>query len=458
MLKLYNSLTRVKDEFKPLTAGKVGLYTCGPTVYNYLHIGNYRTYIIWDVLKRLLSHHGLKVKHVMNITDVGHLVSDADEGEDKMELAKLRERKTAWEIAEFFIKSFEQDAEAFNIITPDRVIRATATIKEQIALALKLDAAGYLYQISDGMYFDTSKLKDYGKLARLSQVDLKEGARVEFNKEKKNPSDFAVWKFSPKDSHRDMEWESPWGKGFPGWHLECSAISMEYLGDTFDIHTGGVDHLTVHHPNEMAQSEAVSGKPLANWWMHSEFLTFGDQKMSKSAGTFVTLEDLKKKGISPLAFRYYILQTHYRKQLQFSWEAAQAAAVGLQNIHDQIAYFEDGSKGVDSLEEEFFEAMDMDLGTPQALAVMQKLLGSKHSTAEKMASLKVMDSILGLGLADDRQKRRKLPQMAYPILEDRKNARLAEDWKKSDELRRELDKLGVDVKDTKEGQVAVLKH
>lgn len=457
-MKIYNSLTRVKEDFLPLHPGRVGLYTCGPTVYDYLHIGNLRAYITWDILKRILTHHGLAVTHIMNITDVGHLTSDSDEGEDKLEVAKVRDRKSAWDVAAEYTQIFKEDVAAVNIIPPTHYVPATETITEQIALALKLDSAGFLYRTSDGMYFDTSKLRDYGALAAINKVDLQAGARVEMNPEKKNISDFAVWKFSPKQSHRDMEWDSPWGKGFPGWHLECSVISMLYLGETFDIHTGGIDHLTVHHPNEMAQSEAVTGKPLAKYWMHNAFLNFGEDKMSKSTGTFIRLDDLREKGIPPLSYRFFVLQTHYRKVLQFSWEALEAAKTGLANLGEQIVYFHDAHGSCAEYDQRFIEALDNDLGTPQALAIMMEMLGSKHSSAEKMGSVELMDGILGLGLVEERKRRKILPQIAYPLLNERIKVRVEKNWKRSDKLREELSKLGIEVKDTNEGQSAVMRH
>jgi len=457
-MKIYNSLTRVKEDFSPLQPGKVGLYTCGPTVYDYLHIGNIRAYITWDILKRLLTHHGLAVKHIMNITDVGHLTSDGDEGEDKLEIAKLRERKSAWDVAAEYTAIFKQDVAAVQILPPTHYVPATETMTEQIALALKMDSAGFLYRTKDGMYFDTSKLADYGKLAQINKVELQAGARVEMNPEKRNVSDFAVWKFSPAGSHRDMEWESPWGKGFPGWHLECSAISMLYLGETFDIHTGGIDHLTVHHPNEMAQSESVTGKPLAKYWMHNAFLNFGEDKMSKSKGTFIRLDDLRERGIPPLAYRFFVLQTHYRKVLQFSWEALEAAKTGLLNLIDQVVYFPDSVGSCADYDQKFIEVIDNDLATPQALAVMMEMLGSRQSAAQKMGSVELMDSILGLGLVDERKRRRQLPQIVYPLLNERVKAREDKDWKRSDRLREELSKLGVEIKDTSDGQQAVMRY
>jgi len=462
MITLYNTLARKREEFVPADGKTVKLYTCGPTVYHTQHIGNLRAYIVWDILKRVLQSAGYDVNHVMNITDVGHLTSDADSGEDKMEVAKKREQKSAWDIAKFYTDIFFQDLAALQVEKANYVITATSTIADQIALALKLDGAGYLYQTSDGMYFDTAKFPRYGQLAGLDKVELQAGVRVDMG-EKKNPTDFAVWKFSPpvergKQEKRDMEWPSPWGKGFPGWHLECSAIAMKYLGETLDIHTGGIDHITVHHPNEIAQSEAVTGKPFTRFWLHNAFLNFGDDKMAKSKGGFITLEEIIQRGIRPLAYRYFVLQTHYRKTMQFSWEALEAAATGLQNIYDQVALFDEpaGDAHHDSMTK-FYAALALDLGTPQALAVMQELLGSNQPTALKMVTIKAMDEIFGLGLVAERTRRRAIPQIAHGLLADRKQARAEEDWARSDQLRDELDKLGVMVKDTKEGQVAVLK-
>ncbi len=458
MITLYNSLSRKREEFLPADGKTVKFYTCGPTVYDFLHIGNLRSYTTWDVLKNILRYEGFVVNHVMNITDVGHLVADSDDGEDKMELAKKREGKTAWDLADRYTHYFKQDFKDLGIQLADHLVPATETIKEQIALALKLDEAGYLYKTSDGMYFDTARFPHYGALARLENVELQAGARVAMG-EKKSPTDFAVWKFSPKGEKRDMEWESPWGKGFPGWHLECSAIAMKYLGETLDIHCGGIDHLTIHHPNEIAQSEAVTGKPFARFWLHNAFLNFGDLKMSKSAGTYITLQDIKEKGIRPLAYRYWLLQTHYRKTLQFSWEALEAAATGLENLYEQIAYLDDPVDIIpDSVLQEAWANLSVDIGTPQALAQIPTILAMHQPTGVKMGALKIIDELLGLGLVQERNRRRAIPQIAHGLLEDRKEARAAEDWARADQLRDELDKLGVTVKDTKEGQVGVLKN
>jgi cysteinyl-tRNA synthetase len=451
----YNSLSRKKEEFKPIKKGQVGLYTCGPTVYSYPHIGNFVSYLYWDILKRFLQSQKYQVKHIMNITDVGHLTSDADEGEDKMEKAKVREGKSAWEIADYYIDIFQQDARSLNILPATKTLRATKTIKEQIAFVKILEQKGFLYKTADGLYFDTSKIKDYGVLGNLQNVDLQEGARVEKNNEKKNITDFAVWKFSPKNSQRDMEWESPWGTGFPGWHLECSVMSRLTLGDTFDIHTGGMDHLTVHHPNEMAQSEAVTGKLQANYWLHNAFMKFDGQKMSKSLGNITTVSDLVKKNISPLSYRYLLLQNNYRTPLNFSWESLEAAQNGLQNIIKNIISFAKATKVNQKYLADFYEALSDDLNTAKALAVLQQLLASKEDGGVKLATLYKIDEVLGLDLKNLKNKALKIPKEAQSLLKQRQQARVEKNYKLSDELRDKLKDLGVEVEDTSTGQQAM---
>jgi len=456
-MKIYlqNSLSRKKEEFKPLKKNEVGLYTCGPTVYDYPHIGNLSAYVIWDVLKRFFMSQGYQVKHIMNLTDVGHLTSDADEGEDKMEAAKRREKKTAWQVAQYFIDVFKHDIAELNILPPTKFLRATDTIEEQIDFVKILDKKGYLYKTSDGMYFDTGKIKDYGRLANLAEVEQQEGARVAKNPEKRNGSDFAVWKFSPKDSQRDMEWDSPWGKGFPGWHLECSVMSHKELGDTFDIHTGGVEHMTVHHPNEMAQSEAVTGKIQANYWLHNQHLRYEGGKMSKSAGVFIKLSDLEAKEYSPMSFRYFILQNNYRKPHNFSWDALTAAQAGLKNILRSIAFLSEGKAKPDKKYlAEFYQALSEDLNTARALSVLQKLLESKVEDKVKLSTALVMDEVLGFDLKYLRKKSLSLPKKANELLKKRQVAREGKDWAMSDQLRDKLAELQVEVQDTADGQKA----
>ncbi len=457
-MKIYfqNSLSRQKEEFKSIKKNKVGLYTCGPTVYDYPHIGNLSAYVIWDVLKRFLLSQGYDVKHVMNLTDVGHLTSDADEGEDKMETAKRREKKTAWEVADYFIGVFKTSIKELNILEPSKFLRVTDVIQEQIDFAKVMDEKGYLYKISDGMYFDTSKLNNYGQLANLAEVDQQEGARVAKNPEKKNASDFAVWKFSPENSQRDMEWDSPWGKGFPGWHLECSVMSQMELGDTFDIHTGGVEHLTVHHPNEMAQSEAVTGKLQANIWLHNQHLRYEGGKMSKSAGVFIKLTDIKEKGYSPMALRYFILQNNYRKPHNFSWDSLSASQNALKNILREISFYDDKKGRVDKASlEEFYTALADDLNIAKALSSIQKVIEIKLEEADKLATILEMDKVLGLDLATLRTKSLALPKEAEDLLKKRQEVRDDKDWPRSDQLRDQLKGISVEVQDTPDGQKAI---
>ena len=453
-MKIYNTLSRSIEEFKPLKKNKVGLYTCGPTVYDYQHIGNMRTFIFEDILKRVLEYNKYKVKHIMNITDVGHLTSDGDTGEDKMEKGSAREGKSAWEIAKFYTNIFKQDLRDLIIISPTKFTRATDNIKEQINLIKKLEKKGFTYKTSDGIYFDTSKLSDYGKLAQLDKQDLKAGARVDLG-EKKHATDFALWKFSPTNQKRQMEWKSPWGVGFPGWHIECSAMAAKYLGQPFDIHCGGIDHIPVHHTNEIAQSEAAEGKPLANYWMHGEFLLLDNAKMSKSAGEFLTLQIAKDKGFTPLAYRYLLLQTHYRKQLSFSWEALQAAQNGLDHLYSLVRNMGKASRtGCKEYEEKFVAAINNDLDMPGAMAIIWELIKSPiYPSACKKNSLLKFDTVLGLGLAKLKKEKTALSKELQTLIKKRDTARAEKNWKQSDELRKEIEALGYTVKDTQEGTV-----
>lgn len=453
-LKLYNSLTRKMEVFTPLVPDKVGLYTCGPTVYDFQHIGNYRTFIFEDVLKRVLQANGLTVDHVMNITDVGHLVSDADEGEDKLVKGAKREGKTAWEVADFYTQAFEHDLKLLNIV-PGKLVKATDHIQQQIDLIQRLEQKGATYTIADGVYMDTSKVKDYGKLVGLQVGGLKAGARVDMVPGKKQATDFAVWKFSPAGSTRDMEWESPWGKGFPGWHIECSAMSMQYLGETFDIHCGGVDHAPVHHTNEIAQSETDTGKPLAQYWMHGEFLLMEENKMSKSAGTFITLKNLQEHGISPLAYRYFTYSAHYRSKLQFSWKALEAAQSGYNRLLELAADWGEPAVGCAEFEGEFMNAVNTDLNLPAALAVVWKLLKSDYPGSAKLASLLTFDRILGLNIETQamriRDERKHTPADVQKLVSQRDEARGGKDFTTADRLREKILEAGYAVMDTPEG-------
>lgn len=462
-MKLYNTLTRRVDEIKPQHSQEVSLYTCGPTVYDYPHIGNWFTYIREDILVRSLKGSGLRPNWVMNITDVGHLVSDADEGEDKLEKGARREGKSAWDIASFYTDYFVQGLERLNILHPDHLPKATEHIPEQIELIQKLEAKGYTYVISDGVYYDTSKFPRYADFARLDLDEQQAGARVEYNSEKRNPTDFALWKFSPKDHQRDMEWDSPWGKGFPGWHIECSAMSMKYLGETLDIHAGGIDHVPVHHTNEIAQSEAVTGKPFANYWMHSNHITIEGDKISKSLGNGITLEDIEDKGISLEAFRLHVLESHYRSQSKFSWDSLEAATnrlSGYRQMADQQWQARDeGAVTAVDLEAAITairHALEDDLNTPLALSKLSLLQtavdNSGINTTSKDAfttALGELDALLGLKLSGgpditDEQKW---------VITEREAARAAKDWARSDELRDQLASQGIGLRDTPTGAV-----
>jgi len=394
----------------------------------------------------------------MNITDVGHLTSDADEGEDKLEKGAKREKLSVWDVAEKYTQLFKQDLAALNISEPDVWLKATGTIPEQITLIQKLETKGFTYKTSDGIYFNTSKFPTYGALARLNLEGQKEGARVEVNEEKHNPSDFALWKFSHKDEKRQMEWESPWGVGFPGWAIECSAMSMKALGETFDIHTGGVDHIPVHHTNEIAQSEGATGKPFVKYWVHNEFLLVDGGKMSKSLGNAYTLGDIRQKGFSPLAFRYYCLGAHYRSKLNFTWEGMQAAQTALdQLIERALALGDADGEGATEHEQKFFEAVDNDLATPQALAILWDMLKSSVPDTMKKTTLLRMDEILGLGLAQAKREAIDIPVDVQVLVDERAEARQAKDWEKSDALRKKIEEAGFSVKDTDQGQVVAQK-
>ncbi len=452
MLKLYNTLSRKKEIFKPLKK-EVGLYTCGPTVYNYAHIGNLRTYVFEDILKRVLLYNNYKVKHVMNITDVGHLTSDADEGEDKIETRAEREGKTAWEIAEFYTQAFQNNLKELNLLPPDKWCRATDHIKEQIKLVQTLIDKGYTYEIKDGIYFDTAKLKDYGKLANLQKQTLKAGVRIDLG-DKKNPHDFALWKFSPQNSNRQMEWKAFDKMGFPGWHIECSAMSMKYLGKQFDIHCGGIDHIPIHHTNELAQSEAITGKrPWVKYWLHGEFLVLDKTKMAKSKDNFITLDTLKEKNINPLSYRYWLLQTHYRKQLTFSWEALMAAENGLNRLYNIVRSWKEAPKiGCVEYEQKFSALINDDLNLPGALALIWDLVKSTYPISAKKRTLFKFDKVLGLGLKKVKKQKMILPDEVKKLLNERQQARKNKNWETSDKLRAEIKKLGFTIEDNSKEQ------
>ena len=462
---VYNTLTRKKEKL-PAQSEKntpVGIYTCGPTVYLFAHIGNMRTYIFEDVLVRALRLFGYGVKRVMNITDVGHLVSDSDEGEDKMEVGARREGKSAWDIAKFYTEAFFKDYKALNCGMPEVLCKATDYIEEMKALVRVLEEKGFTYRIGDGIYFDTSKLPDYGKLAGKSHMEgLQEGARVEANAEKRNPCDFALWKFSPPGGKRQMEWSSQWGTGFPGWHIECSAMAMKHLGETIDIHCGGEDHVAVHHTNEIAQSEAATGKPFARCWMHGRFLVMDDgAKMAKSAGGFLTVETLKEKGYDPLAYRYFCFCAHYRKQLEFTCAALDTSGKNLEALRGIVSRLRQealdprekqrATGGIKKFEDDFRAALADDLNMPQALAVLWGALRGPYGAAERLEFALKADEVLGLDLGRVCAPEQ-LPPELMALVEERQRARKEKDFKKSDELRKLLLEKGVAVEDTPGGQ------
>jgi len=449
MLKIYNTLTRKKEDFKPISGKKVGIYSCGPTVYSYQHIGNMRSYVSWDILKRVLKFDKYNVKHVINITDVGHLTSDADTGEDKIERAAKKEKKKASDIANYYFKVFKEDFKKLNIIEPNFWPKATLHIKEQIDLIKNLEKKGYTYKTSDGIYFNTSRLTDYGKLTRLKKEKLKAGKRIAIG-EKKNNTDFALWKFSENPGTREQEWESPWGIGYPGWHLECSAMSSKYLGKQFDIHTGGQEHISVHHTNEIAQSETAFGKkPWVKYWLHAAWLLFKGEKVSKSKGGLYTLSELEEKGFDVLGFRYLCLTTHYRKPLNFSIEKLKSAQISYQRLKNIISETKDRGVNKKYLKE-FEEAVNNDLDMPGALQVLWKLLRDKK-TKGKLGTIKKMDEVLGLDLL--KKDKIKVPHDISKLLKERKNARKKKDWIKADELREKIKKLGYSINDTERKSV-----
>lgn len=476
---LYNTMSRRKEAFTPLDGKRARMYTCGPTVYHYAHLGNLRTYIFEDILKRTLLYNHIPVLHVMNITDVGHLTSDADEGEDKMEKGARREGRSVWDIAQHYTEAFQQDLQRLGIMPPDVWCKATDHIPEQIAQIRQLTARGHTYQIDDGIYFDTGTLDDYGKLARLDLEQLKAGARVEVAHGKRNPADFALWKFSPKGATRAMEWiyegpragqlitdrnratltrEEEQSRGFPGWHIECSAMSIKYLGEQFDIHCGGIDHIPVHHTNEIAQAEAATGvAPWVSVWMHGEFLVIDKGKMAKSGENFLTLQTLIDKGYAPPVYRYFCLTANYRQQLAFSWEAIETARSGLDSIRNKLLDLRQASPDGDDTQERiaqhkhaFTAAISDDLNMPQALAALWAMLRDERLSGEMRAMLACdFDRVLGLGLSTVGEE--EIPDDIKALAAERHQARQRKDWAASDRLRDEARARGYLIEDTADG-------
>ncbi len=510
MLKLYNTLTRKKDVFKPIHKGKVGMYSCGPTVYWYQHIGNLRTYVFSDILKRVLKYNRYNVKQVMNVTDVGHLTSDADTGEDKIEKGarealylkcthcgegffsgitvpkknfknvqlignkhqcahckkwvapkdkkeyyyKEKEGKKAQDIANYYLSIFKEDFKKLNISEPDIWCKATEYIKEQIKLIQKLEKKGYTYKTSDGIYFDTSRLKNYGELAKLDVKGLQAGKRVGMG-EKKNKTDFGLWHFSEKPGVRQQEWNSPWGVGFPGWHIECSAMSMKHLGETFDIHTGGIDHIPIHHTNEIAQSQAATGKKFVNYWLHGNFLTSRGEKISKSKGGLCTVSELEDKGYSPLDLRYFYLSKIYRQQLNFTLknlDAAKNSLGRLRNIISELKKSRDkiNKKNFEGAKKQFIEIINDDLNTSRALSYLWEILREdKLNDSEKYKLVLEFDKVFGLDLGEE--EKIKIPAEIRKLINERDKTRKKKDWKKADELRERIREKGFVVEDAEEG-------
>jgi cysteinyl-tRNA synthetase len=483
-INLYNTMSRKVEEFKPLIPGQVGFYSCGPTVYHHAHIGNMRTMIMNDILKRMFLANGYKVRHIMNITDVGHLTNEEeDSGEDKMEKGAAREGKSVWDIAKFYTDAFLRDSKDLNILPPTEMPRATDYIQEQIELVKKLEELGYTYEIpDDGIYYDTAKFANYGALTGGSISGNRAGARVAFSDAKRNPSDFALWKFSPKGSKRAMEWDSPWGVGFPGWAIECSAMSMKLLGNHFDIHTGGEDLSRTHHANEIAQSEPITGKPWVNYWMHGSFLLDkSGEKMAKSAGEFMSLDALRKRGYDPMAYRYLILLGHYQSQLAFSWEALDAAAAGYKNIVRKVAGLLEstGSSvppplgggsgrspvgGATLWHDRILTAVSDNMKTAVALTEFQEMLKDDSLTpAEKLEVVRFVDDLLGLQFTDRAEKllateSAPIPMEIQKLADERMTAKAAKDWARADALRAEIESAGWRIEDSKDGMKLVINH
>ncbi len=458
-LKLYNTLARKKEVFKPIKDGEVGLYSCGPTVYNYAHIGNLRTYVFNDVLRRTLKYNGYNLKHVMNITDVGHLTSDADSGEDKMLKGAKREKKTVYELAEFYTKAFMVDLEKLNIETPEIIPKATDHIKEMIEIIRKIEKNGYAYSAGGNIYFDTSKFKDYGRLARLENDDSEKKSRVDADKNKRNPNDFVLWFTKSKFDEQEMKWDSPFGKGYPGWHIECSAMSSKYLGEQFDIHTGGIDHIQVHHTNEIAQSEAAFNKhPWVKYWLHGEFLVIDKDKMAKSGDNFLKLQTLVDKGFDPIVYRYFCLTAHYKQQLKFSFdglESSRNSFNALKNKVIEIKKDDDGEihKRLDHrYTEEFKELINDDLNMPKVLALMYHVLkDEKISNKDKYSILLDFDRVLGLGFKNMKEEIAEVNGEIEALIKERDNAKKQKDFAKADKIRNELKHKGIVLEDSKDG-------
>lgn len=458
-MRLFNTLTRKKEEFKPLIGNEVRIYSCGPTVYSYAHIGNLRAYLFMDLLRSTLKYNGYELKHVMNITDVGHLVSDADEGEDKMEKAAREQKKTPLEIAEMYTKEFFKDFERLNIDKPEIIAKATEHIPDMLEYAKEIIKNGYGYETSNGVYFDISKLDKYGILSGISLEDQLAGARIAVDDEKRSPLDFAIWIKAP--ANHIMKWDSPWGPSYPGWHLECSAMGRKYLGDVFDIHTGGEDHIPIHHENEIAQAKGATGKIPAKWWMHVAFLTVDGGKMSKSLGNCYRIEELKEKGFEPLAYRYFCLNSHYKSKLNFTFEALKSAQIALNRLREGIKQHAKGEakiapEEIEAYKAQFKEAINDDLNSPKALAVLWEVVRKDVKSKDYLELIKDFDRVLRLDL--DINKISVLPteeeeysDEVKALIEQRNIARANKNWVEADRIRDLLNAQGIKINDKKIG-------
>jgi cysteinyl-tRNA synthetase len=458
-MKIFNTLTRNKEEFKPINEKEVRMYSCGPTVYNYAHIGNLRAYLFMDSLRRVLKYNGYKLKHVMNITDVGHLTSDADEGEDKMMKAARLEHKDPFEIANFYMQEFLKDIDKLNIDRPEIIARATEHIDIMEEYVKKIIENGYTYSTEDTVYFDTSKLDKYGVLSNRKVEDQKAGARVEFDNGKKNISDFALWIKAPEN--HIMKWDSFFGPSYPGWHLECSAMGYKYLGDHFDIHTGGIDHIPIHHENEIAQSKGFSGKEPVNYWMHVNFLLVNGEKMSKSLNNLYTLADLEAKGYEPLVYKMFNFSSSYRNQINFTWEGMDAAKIALGRLREGYLKHSNGNdkisdEEIKEYEDKFLEAINDDLNMQVAMSVVWDVIKNPKKSKDFQKLLLKFDEVLGLDLANYKEGENNIPEHIQELVKLRNEARQNKDWAESDRLRDELIEKGYTVKDTKEGTIVTL--
>lgn len=453
-ITFYNTLTRKKEIFKPINEKEAKIYTCGPTVYYFAHIGNLRAYLFMDTLRRTLKYNGYKLTHAMNITDVGHLVSDADEGEDKMLKAARRENKDPYEIANFYTEKFLQDIESLNIDKPEIICKATEHIKEMEQYVQEIIKNGFTYETQNTIYFDTAKLDKYGILSNIKIEEQKAGARVDFDVEKKNSTDFALWIKAP-ENHL-MKWNTFWGLCYPGWHLECSAMSRKYLGETFDIHTGGIDHIPIHHENEIAQSKGATGKMPANNWMHCEFLLVNGGKMSKSLNNLYTLKDLEEKGYTALDYRMFNFSSHYRNKINFTFEAMDAAKAALKRLKEGYKLHAQGNEKLDDsiiqeYEARFLQAINDDLNMPMAMSVVWEVVKNPDKSKQLAELLKKFDEVLGLKIDEENSEEIVLPQEILDLIEERKQARLEKNWAKSDELRDRILEKGYIVRDGKDG-------